>query len=178
MFPSIIPPRNSCDPVMRGALLLVLVVSAATTSAQVFSPPKQFSGGQIVVDPAGNINVVSLGGTSPNFDVFFSRSTDGGTTFSVPQNLSNDGQAQAQIGVDSHGNITVAWVNTGGSSFFSRGVFLSSLSLEPSTVTGGSPSTGKITLSGPTYIDVSVALSSSDPSVAMVPSSVTVPAGA
>src|SRR5215472_2730145 len=101
MFPSIIPPRNSCDPVMRGALLLVLVVSAATTSAQVFSPPKQFSGGQIVVDPAGNINVVSLGGTSPNFDVFFSRSTDGGTTFSVPQNLSNDGQAgQPQMVVE------------------------------------------------------------------------------
>jgi len=132
----------------------------------------------IAVDAAGNINLVWGSGG----DVFFSRSTDGGGTFSFPQNLSNNGQAQAplQIGVDHRGNITVAWVGPypDFDVYFSRGVFLSSLSLEPSTVTGGNPSTGTVNLSGPTDVDVTVDLSSSEVSVAMAPSSVSVQAGA
>ena len=56
---------------------------------------------------------------------------------------------------------------------------LSSLSLSPSTVTGGSPSTGTVTLSAPAPSDgVAVSLSSNKPSVASVPSSVTVLSGA
>jgi hypothetical protein len=129
----------------------------------------------IAVDAAGDVNLIWVMGGYPNFDIFFSRSRDGGTTFSLPENLSNNGlagsQPQQQLAVDSRGNINAA---SGG--FFIRGVFLSSLSLQPSNVIGGNPSTGKITLSGPTYADVSVAPSSSDPSVAMVPSSVSVPA--
>src|SRR5207248_1352394 len=49
----------------------------------------------------------------------------------------------------------------------------------PTTVTGGDSSTGTVTLSGPAPSGgAQVALSSSDPSVATVPSSVTVAAGA
>ena len=56
---------------------------------------------------------------------------------------------------------------------------LSGLSLNPSSVTGGSPSTGTVTLSGPAPSGGAVvSLSSSNTGVASVPSSVTVPAGA
>ena len=53
---------------------------------------------------------------------------------------------------------------------------VASVSLSPSTVTGGSSSTGTVTLTAAPTSDVSVALSSSDTS-ATVPSSVTVKAG-
>jgi thermitase len=55
---------------------------------------------------------------------------------------------------------------------------LSSLSLNPSTVVGGNPSTGTVTLTAPAQSGgFTVQLSSSNPSVASVPSSVTVPQG-
>src|SRR6267154_1455263 len=54
---------------------------------------------------------------------------------------------------------------------------LSSIGLNPTSVTGGSPSTGTITLSGPAASGASVYLSSSA-SAATVPASVTVAAGA
>jgi hypothetical protein len=56
---------------------------------------------------------------------------------------------------------------------------LSSLTLSPSTVTGGNSSTGTVTLSGPAPASgAQVTLSSSNTGVASVPSSVTVAAGA
>jgi hypothetical protein len=56
---------------------------------------------------------------------------------------------------------------------------LSLLSLNPTTVTSGNPSTGTVSLSGPAPAGgAQVTLSSSDPSVASVPPTVTVPAGA
>jgi len=55
---------------------------------------------------------------------------------------------------------------------------LSYLSLSPSTVTGGSPSTGTITLNGPAPTAVSISLSSGNTAVATVPASVAVAAGA
>jgi len=58
---------------------------------------------------------------------------------------------------------------------------LSSMALSPSSVTGGTPSTGTVTLSGPAPSGGAVvSLSSNNPAVASVPSSasVTVPAGA
>jgi hypothetical protein len=58
-------------------------------------------------------------------------------------------------------------------------VALSSLSLNPTSVRGGSPSTGTVTLSGPAPAGgAQVALSSSDTAAASVPSSVNVAAGA
>jgi len=56
---------------------------------------------------------------------------------------------------------------------------ISSLSLNPTSVTGGNSSTGTVTLSGPAPAGgAQVALSSSNTTVASVPSSVTVAAGA
>jgi len=56
---------------------------------------------------------------------------------------------------------------------------LPSVTVSPSTVAGGNPSTGTVTLSGSAPAGgVVVALSSSNPSVASVPGSVTVPEGA
>src|SRR5260370_35933989 len=55
----------------------------------------------------------------------------------------------------------------------------SSLSLNPTSITGGNSSTGTVTLSGPAPAGgVQVALSSSNAAAASVPSSVTVAAGA
>lgn len=57
-------------------------------------------------------------------------------------------------------------------------VSLSSLTLNPTTVRGGSPSTGTITLSGPAPAGgMVVRLASTNPLIANVPSSITVPAG-
>src|SRR6266478_167844 len=59
------------------------------------------------------------------------------------------------------------------------GPTLTSLTLNPTSVNGGSPSTGSVTLSGPApTAGAIVSLSSSDTTVATVPASVTVPAGA
>jgi hypothetical protein len=56
---------------------------------------------------------------------------------------------------------------------------LSSLTLNPTSVTGGSPSTGTVTLSGPAPVGgATVSLSSGNTAVATVPASVTVAAGA
>lgn len=58
------------------------------------------------------------------------------------------------------------------------GSTLDSLTLEPGTVTGGTTSAGTVTFTAPVGSDTAVALTSSDPAVATVPASVTVPAGA
>jgi hypothetical protein len=57
-------------------------------------------------------------------------------------------------------------------------VNLASMALDPTTVVGGSPSTGTVTLSGPAPEGgMLVRLSSSNPIIAHVPASITVPAG-
>jgi hypothetical protein len=56
---------------------------------------------------------------------------------------------------------------------------LAALALSPSSIVGGNTAHGTVTLTGPAYQGgIAVSLTSSDPSVAAVPSSVTVPAGA
>jgi hypothetical protein len=60
----------------------------------------------------------------------------------------------------------------------SGGGELASLTINPDQVVGGQDSQGTVTLGGAVGSDTEVALSSTDPSVATVPSSVTVPAGA
>jgi hypothetical protein len=90
----------------------------AGTSSEVGFP-------QIALDSKGGINVIW---TAPN-DVFYSRSTDNGTTFSSPQNLSNDNETNQGPGVDGLaldpcGNVNVIWqdFSPGPTSiFFSRG---------------------------------------------------------
>src|SRR6266705_3467719 len=100
-------------------LIFLLAASPLAVQAQVaFSPPQNVSSdsgnsylSQIAVDSTGSINIVWLDNTPGYYSVFFSRSTDGGATFSTPQNLSNDpaGSSAPQIAVDSSGNINVVW---------------------------------------------------------------------
>ncbi len=66
----------------------------------------------IGVDSAGKIiNVVWADKSSGNYQIFFSRSVDGGSTFSRPKNLSNSAtdSQEPQLALDSTGNINVAW---------------------------------------------------------------------
>lgn len=71
---------------------------------------------KIAVDSGGNIYIVWLD-FSPGYDaVFFSRSTDGGTTFSSPVALSTDpslgyglGPDSTAIAVGPGGNVSVVW---------------------------------------------------------------------
>ncbi|HXN51496.1 MAG TPA: PKD domain-containing protein [Candidatus Acidoferrum sp.] len=102
-----------------------IVFSRSTDGGASFStPPKNLSKGsgfrfdpRIAVDTSGAINVVWVDDTPGNWDIFFSRSTDGGASFSAPQNLSAPqnpdppDSANPQIAVDAGGNISVVWEN-------------------------------------------------------------------
>jgi hypothetical protein len=80
----------------------------------VFSSPQDVSNGlvqtyQLAVDSGGDVNLA----WQNNFpgDAFFSRSSDGGRTFSTPIDLSNAQVADGafRIAVDSSGNIFAVW---------------------------------------------------------------------
>src|SRR5260370_30822916 len=99
-------------------LSLGLTVLAVTARAQVFSTPKILSNNpgfsfapQIAVDASGNINVVWEDGAS-GLSILFSRSADGGATFSNPKNLSNNpgGSETPPLAVDAKRNINVSWM--------------------------------------------------------------------
>jgi len=66
---------------------------------------------RICVDSKGAINVVWVDDTTGNPVVHFSRSTNGGATFSAPTSLSSVAaySASPQIGVDGSGNVSVVW---------------------------------------------------------------------
>jgi hypothetical protein len=95
-----------------------ILFSRSNDGGATFSPPlnvSQSSGSSfnplISVDRQGAINVVWINDAPGNNDIFFSRSTDGGTTFSAPLNLSNDpaDSLSPQLAVDGSGNINVVW---------------------------------------------------------------------
>src|SRR5438552_683341 len=108
--------RTISEYLIRAALATLTVAgSVLAVQAQVFSNPKNVSNdgnaefAQIAVDSKGNINVVW--DESGIFDIFFSRSTDGGVTFSPRKNISNNAGSSVfpQIAADSNGNINVVW---------------------------------------------------------------------
>src|SRR5207237_10377282 len=80
---------------------------------------------QIALDPSGNIYVI-WSDNSPGYTaVFFSRSIDGGHTFSTPTNISAPSggllsQMRPGIAVDSSGNISVGWWQNGGNIMFTH----------------------------------------------------------
>src|SRR3984893_6282389 len=77
---------------------------------------------QMGLDQAGNVNLLWWIPVGDGVAVFFSRSGDGGLTFSVPKNLSpNLGGIQSfspQLAVDQSGHIDIAW-----SDFINPGLF-------------------------------------------------------
>src|SRR5437762_13429698 len=80
-----------------GTVGAFLVVAAMAADGQVvFSRPVNASNSvgnsqlpQIAVDDRGKINMVWLDDSLGNFSVFFSKSSDGGVTFSSPMNLAS-----------------------------------------------------------------------------------------
>lgn len=78
---------------------------------------------QILADSAGNIDLLWRN-DSPIEDVFFSRSTDGGSNFSAPLDLSNDAGFEPRMFLDMSSSLDVVWVGpvsgTSGAIFFRR----------------------------------------------------------
>ena len=83
------------------------------------SHPSATSGGSLgannesmAVDPSGNVNLLWQDDilTPGVADIFFSRSTDGGASFSNAQNVSQSpGSGSPQMAVDSAGNVNIVW---------------------------------------------------------------------
>lgn len=117
--------RNALNDSVKRMTVLTAMFATSALAAQaqvVFSPSANVShnpggGPQVAVDKNGNINIVWFevpsGGTVP--DVFFSRSTDGGITFSTPLDISLSIPAiireWPEIALDLSGNINVVWTN-------------------------------------------------------------------
>ena len=145
----------------------------------------------IVTDTSGNIEVLwsQGGGPSAPRGLMFTRSTDSARTFSARQQIAGAVGQNVTAVVDSGGNIYTAWsqlVSTGnGDIFLSRGtvpslttVYLTSLRLGSSNVTGGNSTVSTVTLSGAAPAGGTiVSFASGNPSVASVPGFVTIPAG-
>src|SRR5712664_242465 len=115
---------------------------------------------RLALDANGNINVAWEDNTG-NRDIFFTRSTGSGTSFSTIVNLSNDSglSLAAQMAADKNGNLNVVWQdNTPGISqiFFSRlpadvGANQPPTIVTPpanQTVTAGQTATFSVTASG------------------------------
>jgi len=112
--------------VLGAAIALLATFALAASAQETFSTAQQISGNmeakgepEVATGPNGNVYVVwsDLEGvcspsTSCTDTVFFSRSTDGGATYSPPQALSTNG-GDPQLAVDSQGNINVIWNSTG-----------------------------------------------------------------
>ena len=124
--------------VKRMALLIILTAASAFAAhAQViWSSPVNVSqavsgfavDSQVAVDPGGRIYIAWRWHVTPQSDyqVLFSRSSDGGTTFSTPVNLSNSSASSTtpRIALDANGNISIIWgevmPGVGKNVFFSR----------------------------------------------------------
>lgn len=115
------------------ALALFAFATAAAQAQASFSPPAKVSADmlatgepQTTVAQNGNVYVVwsdqasACTASGCNKDVFFSRSTDHGGTFSAPLNLSNNGSSgNPVIALDAQGQINVIWCG-GGHLFFTH----------------------------------------------------------
>ena len=85
-----------------------------------FANPQNISGDAgaatgpgMAVDSSGAINIIWTDTSLGNSEIFFSRSADGGTTFSTPLNISNNAghSVGPSIAVDPSGNINIAWAD-------------------------------------------------------------------
>ncbi len=114
-----------CRLAKRMAILaLLMATSVPKMNAQLaFSPPQKLTNSSasfnvpgeqlIAVDALGNVNV-AWNASSNHADAMFSRSIDGGLTFSAPINVSNNpgGAILTSLAVDSGGNIYLIWTGS------------------------------------------------------------------
>ena len=96
-----------------------VVFSRSTDTGLTFSPAVDISLStgaalepEIALDPSNNINLVWEDSGSGESQVVFSRSTDGGSTFTQPKIVSTGQQkaTEAHIAIDSLGRIFVTWI--------------------------------------------------------------------
>jgi hypothetical protein len=82
---------------------------------------------KIALDGGGNINVVWAGSPSRGVShIFFSRSTDGGASFSVPATVdTNSSDGYPEVAVDSSGDIDFVWEDNSSCSCIGSEVFFS-----------------------------------------------------
>lgn len=100
-------------------VILGLIAMCVSAQAQQFSTPKNVSNNsdfsftpQIAVDSNGTIYMAWEDDTATNSNILFSRSTDGGTTFSTPISIStsaSDLSFNPRIAVSSAGNVNIVW---------------------------------------------------------------------
>ncbi|MFC2155425.1 IPT/TIG domain-containing protein [Acidobacteriota bacterium] len=97
-----------------------ILFSRSTNSGTTWSWPLNISGNSgvswtpdIAMDSAGNIHVVWVDSSSGVYEIYFSRSTDNGATWSTAVNISNSANSaksrNPRIAVDSAGDIHVVW---------------------------------------------------------------------
>ncbi|HEV2489900.1 MAG TPA: PKD domain-containing protein [Candidatus Acidoferrales bacterium] len=137
-------------------VILGLAVTCVPAQAQTFSAPKNVSNNsdfsftpQIAVDGNGNMFMAWEDDTSNNSNILFSRSTDGGATFSAAMNLSQTSgfSFNPRIAVDGKGGVNVVWEDsTPGNTviMFSRSTdggvtFSTAVNVSNSTASAGSP---------------------------------------
>lgn len=136
-----------------GFIVLAAASLGAAQAQSTFSSPINISNTpgnstsqQIAVDSHGNIDVVWTDNSSGYYVLLFSRSTNGGTTFSSPVNISDNSGSTVQsprLATDPAGNIYVAWENwvssTSSSGEFSRSTNGVTFSV-PVVISGGAAS--------------------------------------
>ncbi|HJU14638.1 MAG TPA: PEFG-CTERM sorting domain-containing protein [Candidatus Nitrosotalea sp.] len=95
-----------------------VMLSRSTDGAQTFSNPvdlsqsKQDSGYPQIASDGSNVYVAWTGTiTEKNYDVYFTKSTDGGQTFGQPLDISNSPGASGWPQVAATGNVYVSWVD-------------------------------------------------------------------
>lgn len=145
--------------------------------------PTSVVGGQ-----SNSTGTVTLGAPAPVGGAVVTLASDNTSAATVPSSVTVlAGATQATFTVTS---IAVPSTQSAGISATYNGVTrtstlqvsypaLSTLALNPATVTGGLPSTGTVTLTGPAPTGgATVTLASANPAAAAVPASLTVPAGA
>ncbi|HEX6439573.1 MAG TPA: hypothetical protein VF182_20825 [Candidatus Binatia bacterium] len=157
--------------------------AAPASLASVSIKPSSITGGQLATGtvtlsgaaPAGGA-IVSLASANP------AASLPNSITVPASASSANFPVSTLTVTATTAGNITASYAGISKSVTLTVNpavpVALLSLSVNPKTVVGGSSSVGTVTLSKVTSSPVIVSLASSKPKNAMIPASVTVPAGA
>lgn len=96
----------------------IIYFNKSTDGGSTFGSPVQVASStvyagdaQFAVDSNGYIDVVWVNNGVGNGDIFFARSTDGGTNFSEPVNISNtsSNSSTPKLAVESGGSVDVVW---------------------------------------------------------------------